>query len=84
MNEGTESFEFKPTAFLSEDISFMNTILGKEGFNGNWCYDTKCPTQIARLCEQAKKVSEGNLTGKHCKVTMEEPLIKIRFEELHG
>ncbi len=70
-NEGNGGVRIKPTEFLSGNIAFLNTILGKEEFNGDLCdlcdlyksclqmiwHDTGCPWTIERLCEQGQKVS---------------------------
>ncbi len=37
-NKEISGVQIKPTLFLSGDNAFLNIILGKEVFNGDWCY----------------------------------------------
>ncbi len=70
---------------------FLEYYSEKKDFNSDWCYlydlnkscwqlkghDIGCPWTIEKLCEQAEKVSEGNLTVTNCKGVRDKPYFKI-------
>ncbi len=90
------NFQVKPIVFLTGDIAFLNLILGKEDFNGDWCYlcdlykskwQSKCHEDgnhwtLERLCIQARKVKEENLKGTKRHGVREEPYFKIPVERV--
>ena len=86
----------KPTAFLTGDLAFLATILGKEGFSTAWCcwcdlikaqwqedgHELGTLWTYFRLCEQVQNVNDNNLKNTKMKGVKEDPYFKIPVERI--
>eukprot|EP00956_Cyclotella_meneghiniana_P011912 scaffold16752_cov85-Cyclotella_meneghiniana.AAC.6 len=93
---GDEDGAKEVTAFLSGDLAFLFTILGRENFSGGWCFicklqkkewqslgfDTNCDWTLDSMMEQLTQNELLKSTGADRKGITEKPYFKVPIKRI--